>query len=53
MKAECSAKQFHRVALHGSDGKGGGKDNFAQGAGTNGAALPAAVASVEAALAAQ
>ena len=53
VKAGCSAQQLLRVALHELDGKGGGKDNFAQGAGTNGAALHAAVASVEAALAAQ
>jgi alanyl-tRNA synthetase len=38
------------LALTQLDGKGGGKDAFAQGAGTNSAELPAAIASVEAAL---
>ena len=53
VKAGCSAQHLLRLALHELDGKGGGKENFAQGAGTNSTALPAAVASVEAALAAQ
>ena len=53
LKVGFSAQDLLRLALHELDGKGGGKDNFAQGAGTNSAALPAAVASVEAALAAQ
>ncbi len=53
VKAGCSAQQLLRVALAQLDGKGGGKDSFAQGAGSNDAALPAAIASVEAALVAQ
>lgn len=52
VKAGCSAQELLRVALQELAGKGGGKDNFAQGAGTNAAALPAAIARVEAALAA-
>ena len=53
VRAGYSAQHLLRLALHELDGKGGGKDNFAQGAGTNSAALAAAVASVEAALVAQ
>ncbi len=53
VQAGCSAQQLLRVALAQLDGKGGGKDSFAQGAGSNGAALPAAIASVEAALVAR
>jgi len=45
-----SAQELLRVALTQLDGKGGGKDAFAQGAGSNSAALPAAISSVEAAL---
>ena len=48
-----SAQQLLRIALAQLDGKGGGKDSFAQGAGSNSAALPAAIESVQAALAAQ
>ncbi len=53
VKAGCSTQELLRVALAQLDGKGGGKDSFAQGAGSNVAALPAAIASVEAALVAQ
>jgi alanyl-tRNA synthetase len=53
VEAGCSAQKLLRIALAQLNGKGGGKDNFAQGAGTNASALPAAIASVEASLVAQ
>jgi alanyl-tRNA synthetase len=45
-----SAQELLRLALTQIDGKGGGKEAFAQGAGTNAAALPGAISSIEAAL---
>jgi alanyl-tRNA synthetase len=50
VQSGISAQALLRLALTQLDGKGGGKDAFAQGAGTNAAALPAAISSVEAAL---
>jgi alanyl-tRNA synthetase len=50
VQSGISAQELLRLALTQLDGKGGGKDAFAQGAGTNAAALPAAISSVEAAL---
>jgi len=50
VQAGYSAQELLRVALTQLDGKGGGKDAFAQGAGTNPGALAAAVTSLEAAL---
>jgi alanyl-tRNA synthetase len=50
VESGISAQELLRLALTQLDGKGGGKDAFAQGAGTNAAALPAAISSIEAAL---
>ncbi len=51
VKSGLSAQVLLRIALSELDGKGGGKDSFAQGAGTNISGLTAAISSVEAALA--
>jgi alanyl-tRNA synthetase len=50
VQSGLSAQELLRLALSHIEGKGGGKEAFAQGAGTNSAALPAAISSIEAAL---